>query len=637
MLRNIHKVSSTWLGKIVMAVVFGVLTISFAIWGIGDIFRGFGENEVAKVGSTEISVEQFREYYNDQLRQLGRQRGIAITSEQARAAGLDRQILGQLIAETTLNEAAHNMRLALSDASIADRITSDPNFRGPTGKFDRDVFARIIYEAGYNEARYVAAQRAVLLRRQIATSLGNNMFVPKTALEAFNQFANEKRSVDYLTLGPAQAGTIPAPTADQLNKYFDERKALFRAPEYRKVTIMQVTPAELAKPSEVSDADAKAYYQQHKAQYGRPEKREVRQILFQKPEDATAAREKIIKGESFTDIAKARGLKPSDTDLGIVTEAEMIDPAVAKAAFALKSGEISQPIKGQFGTVLATVGKIEPGETQSYEQVASGIKNEIALQRARTKLGDLRDKIEDEKAAGATLAEVAKKLNLKVRVVDAVDRSGRAPDGKLVPDLPKVPDVVAAAFNSDVGVDNEALTLQEGGYVYYDVNGITPSRDRTLAEVKNKVEANWRADQTGKRLKAEADGMLAKLKAGKSIDAVGKDAGLTVQKATGLTRGTKGGFTPAKLVQAAFTKGKDVPGNAEGANETERYVFVVTAIEEPKLDPNLPAIKTLESQLRSAYSDDIIGQYIAQLEKDYGVSINQTAVNQVVGGTQPGS
>jgi peptidyl-prolyl cis-trans isomerase D len=363
----------------------------------------------------------------------------------------------------------------------------------------------------------------------------------------------------------------------------------------------------------------------------------VRQILFQKPEEAAAAREKITKGESFTDAAKARGLKPSDTDLGLVTEAQMIDPAVTKAAFALKSGEISQPIKGQFGTVLVTVGKIEPGETQTYEQVATQIKNQIAITRARTQLGNLRDKIEDEKAAGATLAEAAKKLKLTVRVIDAVDRAGRAPDGKPVPDLPKNPDVIAAAFSSDVGVDNEALALPSGGYLYFDVNGITPSRARTLAEVKDKVEASWRADEIGKRLKAKADAMLAKLKAGGTLDEVAKEAGVSLQKATSLTRGTKSGFTPAKLVQATFTKGKDVPATAEGDNETERYVFKVTKIEDPKLDPNAPGIKALENSLRTAYSDDIIGQYIAQLEKDYGVSINQTALNQVVGGSTPGS
>jgi len=635
MLRNIHKVSSTWIGKIVMAVVFGILTISFAIWGIGDIFRGFGENEVAKIGGAEISTEQFRQYYNDKLQQLGRQRGRVITQDQARAAGLDRQILAQLIAQTTLDQQAHNLRLRLSDAEIAQRIKNDPTFRGPTGRFDRNVFERIINEAGFTEARFVAEQRNVLLRRQIVQSIIGDIRAPQTALEALNQFRSEQRNVDYIALGPAQAGTLPAPTQDQLSKYFDERKTLFRAPEYRKITILSVTPAELAKPAAVSDADARTYYTQHKGEYGRPEKRAVRQIVFQKPEAAAAAREKLAKGASFDDIAKARGLKPSDTDLGMVTESAIIDPAVAKAAFALKSGEVSQPIKGEFGTVLVTVGKIEPGEMKTYEQVAPQIKQAIAETRARTQLGDLRDKIEDEKAGGATVAEAGKKLGLKTRVIEAVDRSGRAPDGKPVPDLAK--NVIAAAFASDVGVDNEALTLPGGGYLYFDVNGITPSRERTLAEVKDKVEASWRADEIGKRLKAKADDMVAKLKSGSTLAKVASQAGLPVQKVTDITRGTRGGFTPPKLVQAAFSTAKDVPGSTEGANETERYVYRVTSVTDPKLDPNSPDIKALASTLQNAYSDDIIGEYVTQLENDIGVSINQTALNQVVGGGEPGS
>jgi peptidyl-prolyl cis-trans isomerase D len=637
MLRNIHKVSSTWFGKAIMAVVFGVLTISFAIWGIGDIFRGFGENEVAKVGGVDIATEQFRQYYNDQLQQLGRQRGRVITSDQARAAGLDRQILGQLIAETALDQQARNLRLGLSDQTIAERIKSDPNFRGPTGKFDPNVFARVINEAGFTETRFVAEQRNVLLRRQIAQSFAGDIRTPQTALEAFSQFRYEKRSIDYIALGPAQAGTIPAPTLDQLGKYFDARKTLFRAPEYRKITILSVTPAELANPAAVLDADGKTYFEQHKGQYGKPEKREVRQIVFAKPEDAAAAREKIAKGASFDDIVKARGLKPSDTDLGMVTQAAIIDPAVGKAAFALKSGEVSQPIKGEFGTVLVTVGKIEPGETKTYAEVAPQIKQAIAESRALTQLGDLRDKIEDEKAGGATVAEAAKKLGLKVRVIDAVDRAGNAPDGKPVPNLPKKPDVIAAAFASDVGVDNEALTLASGGYIYFDVNGITPSRERTLAEVKDKVEASWRDDEIAKRLKAKADDMLAKLKAGSTLDQLANAAGLPVQKVNELTRGTKGGFVPPKLVQAAFHTPKDVPGSTEGDKATERYIFRVTAVIDPKLDPNSPEMQSLASTLQNAYSDDLIGEYITQLENEIGVSINRTALSQVVGGGEPGS
>ena len=115
MLRGIHKASSTWLGKALMAAIMGFIAISFAVWGIGDIFRGFGQNAVATIGGAEISLEQFRQFYNERLQQLGRQVGRPITPDEARARGLDRQLLGQLIAETTLDEQAKKLRLGLTN------------------------------------------------------------------------------------------------------------------------------------------------------------------------------------------------------------------------------------------------------------------------------------------------------------------------------------------------------------------------------------------------------------------------------------------------------------------------------------------------------------------------------------------
>ena len=104
MLRGLRKASSNWIGKTVMAVVVGVLVLSFAIWGIGDIFRGFGRSTVAKIGRTEISVEQFRTLYNDRLQQYARQLGRPISAEQARALGLDRIVISQLLSDVALDE-----------------------------------------------------------------------------------------------------------------------------------------------------------------------------------------------------------------------------------------------------------------------------------------------------------------------------------------------------------------------------------------------------------------------------------------------------------------------------------------------------------------------------------------------------
>src|SRR5476651_2709647 len=403
MLRGIHKASSTWIGRGIMAVVMGGLVVSFAIWGIGDIFRGFGANSVAKIGGTEISIPQFQQYYTDKLQQYGRQAGRPIAPDQARALGLDRQILGQLVAETTLDEIAKKLRLGLSDPDIAQRITSDPNFFGPNGKFDRQRFELAIRNLGFSETRFVEEQRRQVLRRQIALSVSGELKVPVTVLASINQFQNEKRSIDYVLMTAAQAGDVPAATPEVLAKYFDDRKVVFRAPEYRKVTLLSLTPASLAKPDAVSDADAKKYYEDHKASFGTPERREVHQIVFANEADAAAASDRIVKGLSFVDLVKERGLKDSDTFLGLVTKADIIDSVVADAAFALKSGHASKPVKGTFGTVLLQIGKIEPGTQKTYEEVAAQIKREAAESKSKTEIASLRDKIEDERAGGATL------------------------------------------------------------------------------------------------------------------------------------------------------------------------------------------------------------------------------------------
>ena len=191
MLRGIHKASGHWLGKLVMAGMFGFLALSFAVWGIGDIFRGFGRSSLAKVGSTEIGIEQFRHAYNEHLQQLGRRLGRPITADQARALGLERQLLGRLMTEASLDERARQLGLNLSDAEIAREITADTNFLGPTGQFDPFRFQQMIRTAGFTEARYAAEQRRVALRREIADTVSGGLAAPKTLADAVNRYQNE--------------------------------------------------------------------------------------------------------------------------------------------------------------------------------------------------------------------------------------------------------------------------------------------------------------------------------------------------------------------------------------------------------------------------------------------------------------
>ena len=313
-----------------------------------------------------------------------------------------------------------------------------------------------------------------------------------------------------MTLGPAQAGEIPQPSEADLSKYFEARKILFRAPEYRKIEVLAVTPAELGKWMDISDADIQAELEKNRSRYLALERRHVEQIVFPNMSEAVAAEARLKDGLSFAALAAERGLKEQDFDLGTVVKSAIIDPAVADAAFALKVGEVSAPIQGRFGVVIATVVDIVPEETKPLAELTTQIRTNIATERGKAEVRSLHEKIEDERAGGASLAQVAEKLKLPIITYD-VDRSGRDQAGKLVEGIPHAGQVVSAAFATEAGVDNDPLDI-DGGYIWFNVVGVTPSRDRTLAEVKDKVEAAWHEDEVASRLKAKSAELLDKLK-----------------------------------------------------------------------------------------------------------------------------
>src|SRR5438876_1771569 len=381
MLRGLRKPSTVWLCKTIVVAVVGFLALSFAIWGIGDIFRGFGRSTFAKIGGTEITVEQFRQLYNDRLQQLSRQLGQPISMEQARARGFDRVIIGQLVAETSLDERARALRLGITDAEISKRITTDPSFLGPNGQFDRLRFEQVIRNLGFTEGRFIAEQRRQLLRRQLHGTIVGPSILPKAAVEAADRYHNEQRSIDYVLLDRTKAGEVAPPTPEVLAKYFEDRKILFRAPEYRKIVVASLIPSELARTIEISDADLKRAYDERRTRFVTPERRGIHQMLFLNAEDAKAAAERIGKGESFDQVAADPAAKGQHADLGLMTKTTLIDRTIADAAFALKEGEVSAPVQGRFGTVLVYVAKVEPEHVRSFEEVAPELKQVLATER----------------------------------------------------------------------------------------------------------------------------------------------------------------------------------------------------------------------------------------------------------------
>lgn len=630
MLEGMRRASKSWLGKIVVGILFALLILSFAVWGIGDIFRGFGVGTVAKVGETEITTEAFRQSYQTQLQTWQREARRAITNDEARATGLDRMVLQRLISEAALDQRAKDLGLAMADRDIAQAIVNDPAFVGATGRFERQRFNDALREAGYpNEQRFLLEQRMTYLRRELALSLAGDPPIPQVLLEAAHRYGAETRSVEYITLPESFAGEIADPSEEALQTFFDQRKQAFRAQEYRTVSYLSVTPSSVADPSKVSDEEARASFEANKARHSTPEKRAVQQIVFPTEEEAAAAHKRILEGLTFDALAQERKLSDADISLGVLAWTEFVDPNIAQAAFATPEGQVSEPVKGQFGHVLLRVTKIEPQAVRPFEEVADQVRKEVAQRRAGDQVRDIRDQIEDQRTSGRTLQEAAKAAGLTPTAVD-MDSSGRDRSGKPAVTIPEAKALLRAVYASDIGVDNDLLTTRDNGYIWFEITGIDPARDRTLDEVRPQAIAAWRSDETARVLQEKAAELVKRIEAGEAFEAVAKSVGLEPQVDQEVRRLTASKL-PAPAVTRAFSVGVGAVGTVASGNE--RIVFKVNDALVPPFDPEDQNIKALAPQLRNTMTEDILAQYIARVQDDVGVSINQDAVRLAVGGT----
>ena len=632
MLEGMRRASKSWLGKVVVTILFGILILSFAIWGIGDIFRGIGVSSVAKVGDVEISTETYRTAYQTQLQNLQRETRRAITADQARAAGVDRAVLSRLISDAALDQRAKTLGLAMAERDIAQAIVNDPTFHGATGQFDRQRFNEALREAGYpNEQRFVQEQRLVYVRRELALSIAGEAPAPKILLEAVHQYDAETRSVEFFTLPASRAEPVAAPSEEALTEYYEAKKSAFRAPEYRRVTILSAAPAAFADPGRVSDADARARYEQTKARFSQPERREVQQIVYPNEEEARAALEKAKGGESFVALAAARGLSEKDVSLGLLTWGEFADPNVAQAAFALKDGETGEPLKTAFGFTLLRVNRVEPQSTRPFEDVAETVKRELAERRARDETMKARDRIEDQRTSGKTLSEAAGAAGLQARVIEAMDQFGQDRDGAPVAGLPEREDLLRAIFASDIGVDNDVLNTRDNGYVWFEIAAIDPARDRTLAEVRERASKAWMDEEIDRALQRKASALVRRIEAGESVEAAAKIEGLEAQVAADVKRGGSQTLPPAAIARVFSV----APGAvASAASDSDRVIFKVVDSVTPPFDPDSALIKAIGPRLREAITEDILQQFVVKTQEDLGVRINEAAVRMAVGGEQ---
>ncbi len=628
MLGTLRNAAGTWVAKALLS----LLVVSFAVWGISGRLAGTiaGHHSVITAGGTSVSVTEYRLAYDRQINAMSQQFGQRLTREQARAVGVENQVLAGLVSGAVLDEQARKLGLGLSKDRLAELTRDDPAFKGQDGKFDRRMFDYVLRQVGMRPEDYLKNRAQVAVRQQIVEAVTDGMKAPDAFLKAVALYRGEDRTIDYLVLPKSLVEPIEAPSDSTLNAYFEANKKVYAAPEYRKFSYVRLEPQDIMNPGSISDSQVKDDYEKNKERYTTPEMRTVEQLVFKSTDAAQAALDSLKAGATFDKLVAAQGKTEADTVLGTLSKDKIPDKAVADAAFSLAVNEVSPVVQGAFGPVLLRVTDIKPEVVKSLAEVSAEIRKDLAISEANRVLLDVHDSYEDARAGGATMQEAAAKLKLKVVTVDAIDRAGQRPDGTVVENLPESPALIRAVFDAETGIENEGLNTADNGYVFYEVNAITPARDRTLDEVRQKVVADWTKAETEKRLLAKADELEKRVKDGATLDTIAGELKLEKQTKRGLKREADDADFGKEGAAAMFGVPENGVGTVPAPTGEAEILYKVANVTEPAGADAASVPDDAQKAFASGLADDLLDELVTQLQSQYDVRVDQTAIAQAM-------
>jgi peptidyl-prolyl cis-trans isomerase D len=643
MLQSMRKSAKSWAA----VVLFGLLIISFAIWGIGDMFRpGVGDTEtVATAGGSDITAAEYRRELRAAIDRFRDQRGVSITFEQARGmlvgikngrgVTLADQVLDGMIEDRLIAKAAAEAGIIVNTATASAAIRKDAAFHNRFGRFDRQLFLARLRSAGLSEQGYVTLRRRQMARTLLTSSIVANTAMPKSLIDKFYAYANEKRVAEVLFVPEAKAGKIPEPTEKQLTAFYKKNERLYTVPELRVVTAVILRPSDVLDEVGVTDEELKQSYEARKAEFTTPEKRTIEQILLTDEAAAKKVYAALKDGDSFEKAAKeVAGQKDGPLELGTLAKKDIVLKPLAEAAFSLKDGEYSAPFRSDLGWHIIRVSKIIPGAVKSFDAVKEQLRTAIRKERAPDVVANIATKLEDAIGLRMSLEEAAKKIGAKVTTFPALSRQGKDADGKAVKNLPADPEFLSEAFDLKKGQDSGLVEGKNNLWFVVRVDTITPPRTRPLAEVKARVTTAWQAEQRRAAILKHAKTLEDKAKAGQTLQKIAKDEGLSARTTGAFTREGAGAGkdVPSGLIEKLFAA--KVGATVSAATKGGVTLATLKEIKSAKAADDTKGVKAVRSALVNGMNLDLNEAYMADIRRRYGVEINRKTFEGIFAAAQ---
>jgi peptidyl-prolyl cis-trans isomerase D len=516
MLNLMRKNAGTWLIKILL----GAIVLVFVFWGVGS-FRDRGAGRVASVNGDPIMVEEFNETYNRLVEQIKQRYGNRLNDEMLKMLQVKKQAMDQLIEKRLLLTEAKRLNFIVSDEELSSTIKAIPSFQD-NGNFDNRRYRAVLAQNRLTPESFEVKQREFILMDKVRSLVSDSVKVSDAEVEDSYQWKNSQIRIDYVLFDPSLISDIRL-SEDEMKAYFDAHKDTYKTEPKRKAVYLQFTPEMYHSKVTLTDSEIKDYFEANPGEFDMPKTVEASHILIKIPQDAKPelvekAMEKALsilkkakEGKDFSELAKQYSDDPGGKNgghLGAFKRDAMVEPFGEKA-FSMNPGEISDPIRTQFGFHIIKVEKINEAATLALEQARPKIVKKLTDEKAKNIANEEAFATYNAALNAEALSKVAASLKDQLITTEPFGRNG--PAGVRNP-----AQFASAAFELAPNAISDIIDSGDAYYIIQVVEDI-PERIPEFALVAERVRADLSKEKQDEQASKDARQCLSDMKSGKLL------------------------------------------------------------------------------------------------------------------------
>ncbi len=596
-------------------ILMGLLILGLGGFGVTSLSGTL--RTVGTVGEAEISVQDYFQGLQNEIRAEEADRGESISFAEAQRLRIPEQVMGQLTVQGALDHETIVNNISVGDANLADQITSMQQFTGPGGEFDREAYRFALDRMGMNESEFEDDIRREIARSFVQAAVLSGVTMPEIYTDTMLQYLGEQRGIEWAILGREDLEVgLPEPDDADLAAFHSENEAMFTRPEVKRITYAWLTPEMILDTVEVDEQALRDAYEARRDEFVQPERRLVERLVFSDTEAAEAAMARLDEGEaSYEDLVAERGLDLADTDMGTVTAADLGE--AAETVFEAAPSEVVGPLPSSIGPALFRVNAVLQAQETTFEEAEPELRDIIATDRARRVVEGRIDAVDDLLAGGATIEDLGAETAMRVASIDW--HPGMSED------IAAYEGFRAAAANLSEDDYPEVIELEDGGIFAMRLDEVVPPTLQPLDEVRDAVTAAWTETKINELLREQVAGKVGQLAAGQSFEEVE----LTVDGSEEVTRRGFIEEAPQEFIQTVF--GMEA-GDVEVINGNGRiFVLKLNTVQDP--DPEDGDLQQIDQFLRNetagGLSQDLFQVLANDIRTRAGVNFDQGALNAV--------